>query len=254
MRRAAGAASVSAIRLIDNHSNDGVPERVAALFADDSRFSMQKRADNPGFGTACNQGAASCDSDWLLFLNPDCDVDPETVDQLLARAQAAVNPGVIGLASRTPSGQLERATTRLLPSCSRLLFGPRQAQLDVAKPWQEVEAGSGALMLISRRLFEQLGGFDRDFFLHAEDLDLMARARKFGAQNYVALDLRATHHQGSSSQQRPWFVAWHKHVNLARFLWRHPQHVGDRLLWPALALGLMVHGVWEAARIAIRRQ
>lgn len=215
---------------------------------------MQKRADNAGFGAACNQGAAACQSDWLLFLNPDCDVDPDSIDQLLVRAQASERPGVIGLASATPSGVLERATSRLLPTCSRLLFGPRQAQLDPAMPWQEVEAGSGALMLISRRLFEQLGGFDPDFFLHAEDLDLMARARKAGARNYVAIDLRATHHQGSSSRQRPWFVAWHKHVNLARFLWRHPRHIGDRLLWPVLALALLLHGLWEAARIAIRRQ
>lgn len=172
---------------------------------------------------------------------------------MLARAQAAAQPGVIGLSTCTPAGIPERAVTRLLPSCSRLLFGPRQAELNPALPWQEVEAGSGALMLISRALFVRLGGFDTRFFLHAEDLDLMARARAASAHNYIALDLRAVHHQGSSSQHRPWFVAWHKHVNLARFLWRHPRHVGDRLLWPLLALGLAGHGLVTALQIAMRR-
>lgn len=238
--------------MIDNGSTDGYPERVASLFADDQRFSLLKRTDNPGFGASCNQAAQACSAEWLLFLNPDCEVEPATLDALLARARQTKEPGVIGLCTNTPSGQPERAVSRLLPSCSRLLFGPRHATLDPHQSWQEVEAGSGALMLLSRDLFERLGGFDPRFFLHAEDLDLMARARAFGAHNQLAADLHATHHQGSSSQHRPWFVAWHKHVNLGRFLWRHPRHWGDRLLWPVLAMGLFAHGLFEAARIAVR--
>jgi N-acetylglucosaminyl-diphospho-decaprenol L-rhamnosyltransferase len=79
-----------------------------------------------------------------------------------------------------------------------------------------VEAVSGALMLLSRILFERIGGFDTGYRLHAEDLDLCRRVRDAGAIVAVANDVRVVHVRGVSSRSRPLFVEWHKH----RGLWR----------------------------------
>ncbi|MBK8284852.1 MAG: glycosyltransferase family 2 protein [Ahniella sp.] len=188
---AARARAVREIRLIDNASGDGIPEQVARKFAADPRFHFEKLPTNTGFGAACNRAAAACTAPWLLILNPDCRLAPETLDTLLERADDARSPGVIGIRTISPIGKIERAVHRLMPSTTRMLLRQRNASLDLSLPWQEVEAGSGALMLIPRALFKHIGGFDTGFFLHAEDLDLMARARAAGAHNALAGDLSA---------------------------------------------------------------
>ena len=79
------------------------------------------------------------------------------------------------------------------------------------------EAVSGALMFLSRSVFEAVGGFDEGYRLHAEDMDLCRRARDAGALVAVANDIRVLHIRGVSSRARPVFVEWHKH----RGLWRY---------------------------------
>src|SRR5690606_40292775 len=88
---------------------------------------------------------------------------------------------------------------------------------DPSRALQPVDAVSGALMLMPRRLFERIGGFDTGYRLHAEDLDLCRRARESGAVVAVANDVHVTHLRGVSSRSRPLFVEWHKH----RGLWRY---------------------------------
>ena len=72
-------------------------------------------------------------------------------------------------------------------------------------------------MLLSRDLFDRLGGFDSGYRLHAEDLDLCRRARLAGAAIAVANGVRVLHLRGISSQARPLFVEWHRHRGLARY-------------------------------------
>jgi GT2 family glycosyltransferase len=72
-------------------------------------------------------------------------------------------------------------------------------------------------MLLPRALFERLQGFDTQYRLHAEDLDLCRRARALGATVAVANDVQVVHVRGVSSRARPVFVEWHKH----RGLWRY---------------------------------
>ena len=86
---------------------------------------------------------------------------------------------------------------------------------------QMVDAVSGALMVMSRALFERVGGFDDSYRLHAEDLDLCRRARDAGAVVAVANDVRVVHLRGVSSRSRPWFVEWHKHRGLMRYFDRY---------------------------------
>jgi GT2 family glycosyltransferase len=96
-----------------------------------------------------------------------------------------------------------------------------------------VDAVSGALMLVPRAVFEQLGGFDQGYALHAEDLDLCRRVRDAGYEAVVAEGVRVTHFKGGSSRRAPLRVAWHKH----RGLWRYYQKFdAARQAWPLRAL------------------
>ena len=102
-----------------------------------------------------------------------------------------------------------------------MLREPSRAHLDIpvdaSIALQQVEAVSGALMLLPRALFERVGGFDEGYRLHAEDLDLCRRARLAGAMVACANDVRVVHVRGVSSRSRPLFVEWHKH----RGFWRY---------------------------------
>ena len=229
--RLRGTDGVGAIRVIDNGSDDGTMEIVQRHATRDTRVHFIANPDNPGFGVACNQGAADLPRSngvhWLAFVNPDCLVEADTLARLRAHAVASNREVVLGADLVDETGVRDAAARRRDPDFGSMLaslLGSTAAagtQLGVAvdetRTLQVVDAVSGALMLVSRALFERLGGFDAGYRLHAEDLDLCRRARQANALVAVANDVRVVHIRGVSSRSRPLFVEWHKH----RGLWRY---------------------------------
>jgi GT2 family glycosyltransferase len=119
------------------------------------------------------------------------------------------------------AGVRDPAARRRDPDFAAMLRDPSRAQLGVAvddtQRLQQVEAVSGALLLLPRTVFARVGGFDEGYRLHAEDLDLCRRVRDAGIPVAVANDVRVVHVRGVSSRARPLFVEWHKH----RGFWRY---------------------------------
>ena len=242
LRRLLAATGVVEVVVVDNGSGDGSVGIVERLSANDSRLSLHPNPDNPGFAAACNQGSTTCRQPWLAFVNPDCLVEPDTFTRLLAAAESMPDIGVLGCEQVDASGAHDPAVRRSDVSLRALLFahGRRNAIeiLSDGSTLQRVDAISGALMLLPRAVFEQVGGFDAAYRLHAEDLDLCRRVRAAGYSVAVANDVVVTHLRGVSSQRRPLWVEWQKH----RGLWRYFQKfdgadtfIGMRvLLWIAL--------------------
>ena len=214
------ARDVAAIRVVDNASTDETMTIVQRHAAADPRLRFVANPDNPGFAVACNQGARDGDAPWLAFVNPDCLVDADTLARLRAHA-AALGEALLGADLVDEAGRRDAAARRRDPRFAAMLRTPSAARLGVAVddalPVQRVDAVSGALMLMSRVLFEQVGGFDEAYRLHAEDLDLCRRVRATGASVAVANHVRVRHVRGVSSRARPLFVEWHKH----RGFWRY---------------------------------
>ena len=86
VRRVLAAEGVTELVIVDNASRDGAIERVEFAHAGDARLRVIRNTGNPGFATACNQGANATRAPWLLFLNPDCLLEWDTVARLLAVA------------------------------------------------------------------------------------------------------------------------------------------------------------------------
>ena len=233
---AAALASSAPIEVIivDNASADGEPDRVSAMHAQDRRVRLLHNDRNLGFGPACNRGASIARGDALLFLNPDCMIEADTIASL--RAISAHDPtlGLLGIEILSPDGQPARGNRRRDPTLRRAAmtlsglahFESRRAAFagvempvtSSARPAIEsVEAVSGACFFLPRRVFDAVGGFDEAYFLHVEDLDLCRRVRDAGYSVAIAHALHAVHAQGGSSRHRPLFVAWHKH----RGMWRY---------------------------------
>jgi GT2 family glycosyltransferase len=225
LSRLRAATAVAQIRVVDNDSRDATLAIVQRHAAADPRLRFIGNPDNPGFAVACNQGARDSDAPWLAFVNPDCLLGRDALARLLGHARTAGGEVLLGADLVDVAGVRDGAARRNDPDFAAMLRGPLRSssgrpldvEVDDAQPLQQVEAVSGALMLLPRALFDRIGGFDEGYRLHVEDLDLCRRARLAGALVAVANDVRVVHVRGVSSRSRPGFSEWHKH----RGLWRY---------------------------------
>ena len=214
----------------DNASRDGSIAALESRWVGDVRLHVQRNGANLGFAAGCNRAAAQARGDVLLFLNPDCRMQAGTLAQLRAHVDACT--GVLGANIVDAQGKPEVASRRRDPLLRRALMTatglarfeahwPALAGANLparadAPPLENVEAVSGALMLVPRAAYDRVVGFDEGYFLHFEDIDLCRRLRDAGLRVACANDVRVVHMKGTSSRTRPFFVAFHKH----RGMWR----------------------------------
>ena len=247
LSRLRAADGVRAIRVVDNHSGDDTVAVVQHHAATDPRVRFIANPDNPGFAVACNQGAAGLDDGvaWFAFVNPDCMVQPDTLARLRAHARQLDGNALLGADLVGEDGMRDAAARRHDPDFAAMLRAPLAARLDVprdeTRSLQQVEAVSGALMLVPRSLFARVGGFDEGYRLHAEDLDLCRRVRAAGAAVAVANDVSVVHVRGVSSRARPLFVEWHKHRGLWRYFRKFEAPQRNLATRMAVWLGIWVH-------------
>lgn len=156
---------------------------------------------NRGFARAANQGCALSCGEWLLLLNPDVGVPHEFLDRIIdaAEAQDKRDPrtGVIGFGLDNPDGSLQPSAGRF-PTLTNVLFGsvrPREARRCQLTPTAAVEVPwvTGCCFLVRRDCWQELGGFDEDFFLYYEDVDFCRRARDAGWTVWHDPRIRITH-------------------------------------------------------------
>ena len=220
LSRLRAAQGVAEIRVVDNASRDASLDIAQRHALADARLRFIANPDNPGFAVACNQGANACTAAWLALVNPDCFVEADTLARL-RDAAATRGAALVGGVLRGEDGTLDAAARRRNPDFAAMLRSRQARDLslprDPVQPLQEVDAVSGALMLLPRALFARIGGFDEGYRLHAEDLDLCRRVRQAGGVVAIANQIEVLHVRGVSSRSRPLFVEWHKH----RGLWRY---------------------------------
>ncbi len=234
------------IEVVDNDSRDnsaaGVPE------LKDLRVRHAPR--NLGFARGVNTAARAVHSEFLLIINPDCLLLPDSLETLLADLDAHPEAAMVSGRIFDMSGEEQRGSRRCLPSRERVigevLKGAR-ARIDLTHlpatgTAGEVEAVSGACMLVRRQAFLAVNGFDKHYPMHFEDVDLMARLRDAGWTIRLDPAVIVTHAGGVSSRSRPVRVMWNKHRGLWRYLNQHPE-----LPWPAWSRALWWLGIYGHA-------
>lgn len=259
LKQLLAAECVSRIIVIENASDDDTAERVNKLSQHDPRICVVHNAVSCGFGEACNQGARMLDTSWVAFVNPDCYVDADALRRLAQHGAQRADSGVLGVDLIDEAGLADPAARRRDLSL-RELFGQagRRDDLYLGRnpklELQQVEALSGALMLMPLELFSQLGGFDESYELHVEDLDLCRRVREAGYEVLVANDITVTHVRGVSSRARPLWVEWQKHRSLWRYFTKFEAEHTPILLQGVLWLGLWGHFLAAVPGIMFRRR
>lgn len=202
------------IIVIDSGSRDGCGAMLAREFP---AVRFLQSPDNLGFGRANNEAMRAATGTHLLLLNPDTEFIEDAVTALVAAARDVEAPGAIGGRLLQPDGAVQTSCVQALPTvwnqlldaeCLRRLT-PRSewwgtaALADGATGPVEVEAVSGACVLIERQRFEEVGGFTDSFFMYGEDLDLCHKLRAEGWRNYHVPTARIIHYGGGSSSRAP---------------------------------------------------
>ena len=253
---------VGKVVIVDNASSDGSHRH---LDVPGLPVRLIRNAENRGFARACNQGATLCDAEFLLFLNPDTELYPDTLrvtGEVLAQPWAE-GFGIFGArmvdahgrpqlsCSRFPSPRIfvGRMTglDRLVPA----LFPPHHLRPEEPAHSGPVDQVIGAFFLVRRSLFAELDGFDDGYFLYLEEVDFALRARRLSRPSYHIREARVYHAgQVSSAQLGPW-----RHYLLlrsrTRYMFRHwPRYQA----WLLTALSLSVEPVARLAGAALRGQ
>lgn len=240
----------------DNDSRDGSIDALATRWRDEPRLRILRNGSNLGFGAGCNRGAAQARGDVLLFLNPDCRIEPDTIARL--RALMLPDIGVVGAAIIATDGMPEPASRRCDPYLRRAAMGMLGRggvnMAEDAMDVQPVDIVSGAAMLLPRAAFEAVDGFDEGYFLHCEDIDLCRRVRDAGLRVVCANAVRIVHAKGTSSRTRPFFVAYQKHRGMWRWFRKFDPAARRPTTRALVACGITAHFLATAPLLWLRRR
>jgi N-acetylglucosaminyl-diphospho-decaprenol L-rhamnosyltransferase len=198
--------------VVDNASTDG---SASELVFPNLPLSVIRNFENRGFAAACNQGAAICEGDYLLFLNPDTRVLPKTLAESVRWMESPQNArvGILGVQLTDESGAVGRHCSRFLATRRFLyvMFGlnrlfPSRFPDHVYSEWDHmqsrpVEHVMGAYFFIRHAMFKEIGAFDERFFVYYEDVDLSLRALKAGWESFYLAGTQCYHAGGGSSRQ-----------------------------------------------------
>jgi GT2 family glycosyltransferase len=254
-------ASVTGVIVSDNGSSDDSIAAIEAHFGDEPRLTVIENHANLGFSRGNNLALPHADGDYLLFLNPDCLLQPGTLAGVLEFMQAHPKVGMAGCRIDNPDGTEQASGRRTLPTpfSSFARFSYLDKLPERWRPAQtvdlgsqtlpdgpiEVEAISGAFMLVRREALEQVGPLDEDYFLHCEDLDWFMRFRLADWAIWFVPDYAVIHYKGRCSRRHPVRVLWHKHHGMVRFFRKFQfQDYPKPLAW------LVVAAVWTRFALA----
>ena len=243
--------------LADNGSTDGSVEVAAAR----PGVQLVRTGGNIGYGGAANAGVAALDPviGWVLVINPDVVLGEGSIDALLAAAGRHPDGGAFGPLITTPDGVVY-PSARHLPSvglgAGHALLGwwwpgnpwTRAYRQDRAEPVERTAGWlSGSCLLLRRAAFDAVHGFDPEYFMYFEDVDLGERLGRAGWTSVYCPSARVVHIGGHSTERTPDVMARAHHRSAYRYLSRrYPARWQAPLRW-VLRAGL-------AARAQVSRR
>jgi GT2 family glycosyltransferase len=199
------------VYIVDNGSDDNSLSLIKGL---DLNITIIQNKVNLGFGVACNIVLKNYPSEYILFLNPDVQLFPESLEK--AMEFIILNPSIdiLGVLNYDLNGKVAKSCARL-PTTLRLIndaLGLSKIAPKVFKPgttmtdWDhlnscEVDHVIAAFMLCRYQILKKVGFFDEDFFLYLEDLDLTKRIKDSGGKIFYNSEISIIHEGGGTSKK-----------------------------------------------------
>ncbi len=190
---------IAEIIIVDNNSKDGSAESLKAL-SNGNEIKTILNTENTGFGKANNQGLARAEGRYVLYLNSDVLIPEEPFfDELVKQMDDNPSQGVLTVRVNLSSGAIDPASHRgfptvwrsfcyytglerltvKIPFLNRLFGGYHLTYLSLSKK-HEIDTPTGAFFLARKDILDALKGFDEDFFMYGEDIDLSFRIKRLG--------------------------------------------------------------------------
>lgn len=242
--------------IVDNASSDSSLTELEQRFSSNEHFQTIRLLHNRGFAAGCNTGLSASTQPYILFLNPDCILQENSLQRMVQVLESDPRIGMVGGYLVNPDGSEQGGGRRAIPTPWRafvrafglyrltkywpkVFFDFHLDQQPLPQEPVEVEAISGALMLVRRQAIDNVGSWDEQYFLHCEDLDWCMRFQQKNWKIVFVPDAPVIHYQGTCSRARPFFVAWHKHKGMLRFYRKF-----FRQEYPKVLMGLITLAVW----------
>jgi GT2 family glycosyltransferase len=198
--------------VVDNNSTDMSIPIIRQHFP---QVNLIENKENVGFAKANNQAVAKCTSDYTLLLNPDTLILHNAIEKMVEFMDGDQTVGICGCKVLNEDGTLQLACRRSIPTpgvaffrltgLSKLFPNSKIAaryNLTYLNPdnTHEVDAVSGAFLMIRRKVIEDIGVLDERFFMYGEELDWCLRAKKKGWKVMYCPDAEIIHYKGECSK------------------------------------------------------
>ncbi|TDE07607.1 glycosyltransferase family 2 protein [Flavobacterium sandaracinum] len=193
--------------IVDNFSNDG---QFPVFKHKYSKFTFIENTGNNGFSNGCNFGASIATGNHFLFLNPDTKLTLEALETLL---QTAISHPEIGIVSclQINENNVFYKQTNLFPALGRFFGISRALFRKLNKPKLEKRFNTttdlfypdwvtGAVIFISRNWFDKIKGWNEDYWLYFEDVDLCKKVADLGGKIAVTRKATIFHQHGGASR------------------------------------------------------
>ena len=196
--------------VIDNGSFDSCGQIVQSEFPSVRFFQSN---ENLGFAKANNYGSEKATGEYFLFLNPDTEIIGGAIVGMLSAIKRLPNAGVLGGKLLNSDKSIQTSCIQRFPTILNQVFdsdivnrgrpilaaGKAEFSDDELKTVQVI---SGACMMVSARIFEEVGRFSSEYFMYTEDVALCYAVHQAGYINCYTGAFSVVHHGGGSSQQR----------------------------------------------------
>lgn len=212
LRRAVTGIS-SEVVVVDNSSDDDTVDFLKKSHPD---VKLIENRVNYGFGFANNQGVKAAAGEYLLIINPDAVVQEDTVREMVDFMRNHPDAGAASCKVLNANGTLQKSCRRGFPTpwvaftrisgLSTLfprtkLFGRYNLTYLNPEEDHEVDAIGGSFMFIPRKVFEEVGGFDEDYFMYGEDIDLCYKIKNAGYKIFYTPRTTVIHFKGESTRR-----------------------------------------------------
>lgn len=187
----------SKITIFNNNSSYNVEENFSTV------AEVINSTENLGYGKAINQVVKISEADYIFICNSDLIFFENTFSDIDNFISSNPEIKLFGIQQLYPV-QKKQYSYGEFPSfkeiIKKILFiNQLLIRIDKSNNIREVEYVDGAFIVVERKTFNEIGGFDEDYFFYSEDADLCFRARKKNIPSIINPNIKIIHHRGASS-------------------------------------------------------
>lgn len=202
------------IIIVDNNSQDDSVRMVKFEYPE---CLIVESKINLGFAKGNNRAVEEASGKYILYLNPDTELVSNAIYGLFCFLEKNADYGAVGCKLVDSDGHIQFTCARTFPTplnqftlltmLNKLLPNSRTFSTVEMNYWdhmdsREIDCLSGACIMVRKHIIDSINGFDENYFMYAEDVDLCYRIKKQSWRIYYLAEYSIFHHEGGSSKQR----------------------------------------------------